>query len=66
MLHLLTSQVTFRKNVNTHVNNTSELVTLTEQHFELEHDNSEWHKYNKCTFSVTLEMNNPMYPYSVK
>ena len=40
MLHLLTSQVTFRKGANTHVNNTSnENAALTEKHFKLEHDN---------------------------
>ena len=56
MLHLLTSQVTFRKGANTHANNASnENVALMEKHFKLEHDNSEWQKYNRCTFSAMLD-----------
>ena len=54
MLHLLTSQVTFRNSVNNSSANISEPVKITE-HFKLEHDDSEWKKYSQCTFQVTLD-----------
>ena len=41
MLDLLTSQVTFRNSVNNSLANISEPVKITEEHFKLEHDNSE-------------------------
>ena len=50
MLHLLTSQVTYRKTTNNPVVNASEQESLTEQNVKLEHDNSEWLKYNKSIF----------------
>ena len=55
MLHLLTSQVTFRKQSNNPVNNNSDPVTISQQHFNLEHDNSEWKKYSECTFRETYD-----------
>lgn len=57
MLHLLTSQVTFRNNTCASENNISEPVTVIEQHFKHEHDNSEWKKYSECTFTAMLDRN---------
>ena len=54
MMHLLTSQVIFRKIVNNSVNAVSEPVKITE-HSKFEYDNSEWQKHSKCTFQETLD-----------
>ena len=57
MLHLLTSQVTFRQNSNTQFNNDTPLVKesdLKETHFKIDQD-KEWLNFAKSTFEVVFE-----------
>ena len=61
MFHLLTSQVTFRKNsVHPFNNNHHKVVKkdLTEQHFKLKHDKEEWETFGRCTFKVAKDETN--------
>ena len=60
MFHLLTSQVSFRKN-STHPFNSNHhgIATkdLTENHFKLDYDKTEWEKFSKSTFKVICDEN---------
>ena len=58
MLHLLTSQVSFRKNSDHPFNNKTPLTKPTDlktAHFEIEHDNKEWLNFAKSTFKIVFK-----------
>ena len=55
MFHLLTSQISFRKNSTNPFKNNSHKVDLTEKHFKLEYDKKEWETFVTYTFKVANE-----------
>ena len=58
MLNLITSQVTYRRQLPVFGPQTHTSVKpsdLSEQHFKVENKNCEWIKYSQSTFSVTLD-----------
>ena len=58
MLHLLTSQVSFRVNCNNAFNDNTSLrnkADLNEYHFKIEHDNKEWLNFANSTFNIMFQ-----------
>ena len=53
-LHLLKSQVTYRKCTSNITTENREQIKLSKQLFDIEHENSEWLKYDTATFDAMV------------